>query len=292
MSSMRLVSLGFLLCMALMPSMLLTIASGHPDAATANVASVASSAGDGPPTRAWDGAAKSGPAATLAAPKEPAAADGKGVALVELYLSDADAAAMSREIESAAQGSLVLTFGTSQSKTAAGTGIDPYVGVEAGKRRRAYGRAVADGRESVGPVVVVSPMFVAGPDKPTSAWAKERVAAAAAIAPIAELTLKIVAAERKGAGAAWRVEFSAKGAKPNPALSDDAILNLLQVQPMGAETGAPMRVVSFKSFKLPRSGSGSVELSPPTGGSPTRLIAVLQHGKTMRTMATGSYELK
>lgn len=293
MSSTRLTSLGFLLCMVLLPSMLLAIVRGHADAEAGGViATVASPAGDGAAPRAWAGTAKS-PAPAGQAKTEPAsAAAAKGAALVELYLADAEAAKLASEILAAQPGSLVLAFGASQTKTEAGNGIDPYVGVEAGKRRRAYGRAAADGRETIGPVVVVSPIAVAGPDKPTATWAREAANAASAQTSSAELTLKVARPEGQKGDAGWQVQFAAKGSGAHAALPEDAMLNLLLVEQMGTGTGTPLRVISFKCFQLPKGGAGSMSLSTPTGSMPSRLIAVLQHGKTMRTLATASANLE
>lgn len=51
-------------------------------------------------------------------------------------------------------------------------------------------------------------------------------------------------------------------------------------------------MIAFKAFQLPKGGSGTMTLSPPTGSKPSKLIAVLQHGKTMRSLATASTELQ
>jgi len=293
MSSTRMVSFGFLICLAVLPSMLLTIVRGHPDVATGSEGMVTVANDSGKPAAAWMGEAKAVVAAGAAADKPAQARSvGKGVALVELYLAEAEAASIARELERVQPGSLILSFGPSQTKTAAGTGIDPYVGVEAAKRRRAYGRAVSDGRESIGPVVIVSPAVVWGPDKPTSGLVQQQVALAASVAPVAELNLKTSRPAGKNAGAAWRIEFDAKALGSKASLPEDAVLNLVLVEPLNTETGAPVRVVAFKPFKLPKGGSGSVELSPPAGSSATGLIAVLQHGKTMRTLATSRAKLK
>ncbi len=292
MSSTRMVSLGFLICLAVLPAMLLTIVRDHPDAAT-GAGSITLANDSGKPAPAWVGAAKT-PTAAGAGAQKPVEAKtaGKGTVLVEVYLPDAEAAAVARELETAQPGSVVLSFGPSQSKTAAGTGIDPYVGVEAAKRRRAYGRAVADGREAIGPVVIASPTMVWGPEKPTSEWMRQQAALAAAVAPVAELNLKTSRPAGKNAGAPWKIEFSARALGSKASLPEDAVVNLVLVEPMSAETGAPLRVVLFKPFKLPKGGSGTVELAPPAGSGAARLIAVLQHGKTMRTLATSRADLR
>jgi len=292
MSSIRMVSLGFLLCMALMPALLLSIARGHPDAATLAVTTIGLPGEDGKPARAWSGAPKATTSAASTNARPSAPPNATAVAVVELYVVDSEAAAISREVSAAHPGTLVLTFGASQTKSEPGTGIDPYVGVEAAKRRRAYARALNDGRESIGPAVVASPGRVAGPEKPTAAWVKEQVAAAGSTAGPAELTVKASRPSGKGAGTAWQVEFAAKVDQKHPAFSEDAMINRVLAEPMGAETGAPLRVVSFKPFKLPKGGNGTVEIAPPTGGSPTRLVAILQHAKTMRVMAIAGADLK
>lgn len=292
MSSLRLVGLGFLVCLAVLPAMLLGIVRHHPDAAGVNVTAVGTGGGDGERARSWEGEAKSPGSMSSATNAPEAPSEVRGTPVVELYLPEGDAAEMSAAVHAAVPGAVVLSFGPLHTKTEAGKGIDPFVGVEAGKRRRAYARAIGDGRESVGRVVVASPALIDGPENPTAQWAKERVVIAAGDAPAAELTLKAPRSSAAGAATVWRVEFAGKGRRAESPLTEDAMLNLMLVEPIGGKAGAPLRVVSFKSFRLPAGGAGSVEVSPPAGANPARLVGVLQHGKTMRVLAVTSVELR
>jgi len=292
MSSLRMVGFGFLICLAVLPAMLLGIVRNHPDAAGVTVTPVGAGGGDGVPIRTWEGEAKAPSSTSVAAKAPDALREVRGTPLVELYLPDDDAAAIGAAVLAAEPGAVVLTFGPVHTKTEAGKGIDPFVGVEAGKRRRAYARAIGDGRETVGRVVVVSPSLIDGPETAAPKWVKERVGIAAGDPPAAELTLKATRPSGAGAATVWRVEFAGKGQRGGASLTEDAMLNLMLVEPIGAETGAPLRVLSLKSFRLPAGGAGTVDFTPPAGAKPTRLVGVLQHGKTMRAMAVANIELR
>lgn len=291
MSSMRLVGIGFVITLALLPAMLLSIVRGHDQAAGAEIAMVAAAGGDESKVRAWQGEAKP-------AGERPAGAGAAVVpvadaaAVVELYLPDAEAARLGAALGLDSPGLLVLSFGPAQAKTAAGGGVDPFVGSEAGKRRRDYGRATGKGPEPVGPVVIASPAWVRVSEKPTSEWAREQASAGLGLAAPAELKLKCRALQARGDERKVEVEFSAKARMPRTAIAEDATLNLFAVEPVGEGTGAPLRVALVKGFKLPKGGDGRVELQLPTGSKASRIIGVLQHGKTMHVLDAESVELK
>lgn len=290
MSSMRLVGFGFVITMALLPAMLLSIARGHTEAADANIAAVASSTEDSK-VRAWQGDAK--PVNKISPVDEQAAAAAvSGATVVELYLPDAEAAQVCASLAGNDEHRIVLSFGPSQSKAQSGSGVDPFMPTEAGKRRRDYGRVMGKGPEPVGPVVIASPAWVRVSDKPTAAWAREQAIAAAAIGASAELTVSVKSVAAKGDERKVAAEFSARVPKALGGMPEDAILNLFLTQPASVDTDAPMRVVLVRSFKFPKSGTGVVELPLPGGSKPTRLVAVLQHAKTMHVLDTASAEMK
>jgi hypothetical protein len=290
MSSMRLVGFGFVITMALLPAMLLSIARGHTEAADANIAAVASSTEDSK-VRAWQGDAK--PVNKIeSAAEQAAAAAASSATVVELYLPDAEAAQVCASLSGDDEQRVVLSFGPSQSKAPAGSGVDPFMPTEAGKRRRDYGRVMGKGPEPVGPVVIASPAWVRVSDKPTAAWAREQAIAAAAIGASAELTVSVKSVAAKGDERKVAAEFSARVPKALGGMPEDAILNLFLTQPASVDTDAPMRVVLVRSFKLPKGGTGVVELPLPGGSKPTRLVAVLQHAKTMHILDTATAEMK
>lgn len=291
MSSMRLVGIGLVMTLALLPAMLLSIVRGHDETADANIAMVAA-AGEDSKTRAWQGEAKRLEEKTPAAAGAAVSPAADAAAVVELYLPEAEAAQMGASLGLDAPGLVVLSFGPAMVKSAAGRGVDPFVGSEAGKRRRDYGRAAGKGPEPVGPIVIASPAWVRVSDKPTAVWAREQAAAALGLSATAELKLKSRSMPARGDERKVEVEFSAIARKPQPAIAEDATLNLFAAQPGGEGTGAPLRVVLMKSFKLPKGGSGTIELQLPSGSRPTRLVGVLQHGKTMQVLDAESIEMK
>lgn len=291
MSSMRLVGIGFVITMALLPAMLLSIARAHTEAADANVATVAASAEDSK-VRAWQGNAKPVGGAPQAVATD-AKASPTGATVVELFLPEAEATQVGEALLSAEDPQrVVLSFGTSQSKGTAGAGVDPFVPIEAGKRRRDYGRAMGKGPEPVGPVVVASPTWVRVSTQPTAAWAREQAIAAAAIGAGVELKLTVKAMATKGDERTIAVEFGATAAKGVGAMPEDAILNLFAAEPVGTGSSAMMRVVLVRSFKLPNGGNGRVELQLPAKGAPTRVVGLLQHAKTMHVLDTAVAEIK
>jgi hypothetical protein len=96
----------------------------------------------------------------------------------------------------------------------------------------------------------------------------------------------------KSSDNSWHIEYTASAGKSAPRLPEDAMVNLLLVESMSPDTGAPLRVVLFKSFKLPKSASGSTDIAAPAGSKPRAIVAVLQHGKTMRLLGVSRTELR
>jgi len=294
MSSTRLVGFGFLIAMALLPAMLLNIARNHPDAATSGGAASAEPARADAPKRAWAGSAKarvSGPESGTGLAEMPAGA--LCGAVVELFLPDAEAGKMAAEIAGACPGALVLSYGDVEAKSASGPGVDPFVPVEAGKRRRAYARAMGDGRAGAGAVVIGCASWIDAPGTPTVPWARKRVAQAGGVAPAALLTLT-AAASKPGDGGRLKIGYTVKSAGPKNPLPEDMVFSLMLV---GAE-GSVLRVLSMRSFQMPRAGTGEIEIDPPASHSegkdanPARLVGLLQHAKTMTVLGAASIELK
>ncbi len=291
MTSTRLVAMGFLVCLAVLPAMLMTIARNAAAAESMSLQGASIQQVEGAPPRAWEGQAKPAPKSAVEQQKvraEEARAERHGPTLIEFYLPEAEARTLSAAAGASAE-SLLQSFGPSMTKLRDVQGVDPYVGVEAGKRRRAYGRAVADGRELIGPVVVVSGGAITGPDKPTDAWMKEAVGGAAAGDGAIELSLKVTRVQKQ-ASASFKVEFAATGDRRR-GLGDDATLNLALIEPVEAG-GTVQRVVCIKSLRFPREGSGAVEIEAPGGSKATRVAAIVQHDKTMRLLALKTAEAK
>ncbi|MBX3405199.1 MAG: hypothetical protein KF869_00435 [Phycisphaeraceae bacterium] len=331
MTSLRLVGAGFLLALALLPAMLLDLAStasaaaDHADPAITAVA-VANSTGparrstslDDQPRKPWEGASSAGrpaeprPATTAAMP---------GTPVVELYLPTPIAAQAAAELLADSPDSvprpLVVCFGAATDKDAAPEDVDPFVAVEAGRRRRAYARAMIDQRAAPGPVAILSSSLAETPAAGDATGLRDALARAAADPAGAKLELKLARPDPKTAAAgAVRVEFKAappdpaRAAKPadKPRLSDDVVLILALVEdvPLGAGNSAAQskarlaRVLTMKSFKLSRDGLGAADLSAPTpparpssADTPQRarrVIGYLQHGKTMRVLAAAESE--
>lgn len=325
MTSLRLVGAGFLLALAILPAMLLNLA-GTASAANApeesHVALAAEASGgvsraratslDDHPRKPWEGAAEG--SRTDASPRPQSGP--RAAALLEFYLPTPEAAELASQLLSTfpadAPRPVLLNFGSATDKDAAADDIDPFVAVEAGKRRRIYARAMVDQRSTPGPVAVLGSAAATTPAAGDAQGMELALARAASNLAGARLDLKIGrAGEQAGHGAPLRIEYTAApltGARAGKAaerarLSDDIVLNLTVVEnhelSASADTGAPQlgRVLTFKSFKLARDGSGAAELLAPARAADApprtrRIIGYLQHAKTMRVLAAAELELK
>lgn len=330
MTSLRLVGAGFLLALAILPAMLLDLAStaraaaGGDERATAEAVALARSSGaarpstslDEQPRKPWEGASSGG---RTAEPRTPARAAQPGTPVVEMYLPTPLAAQAAADLlgavdEGPASRPLIVCFGAATDKDAAPEDIDPFVAVEAGRRRRAYARAMIDQRAAPGPVAILSSTLAETPAARDANGLRDALVRASSDPAGGKLELKLAHPDPKTAAAgAVRVEFKAappetpRAAKPagTPRLSDDVVLNLALVEdvPLGAEGSASRsaarlgRVLTIKTFKLSRDGSGAADLTPPArpAGAPDRarrVVGYLQHGKTMRVLAVAELELR
>lgn len=327
MTSLRLVGAGFLLALAILPAMLLDLAStaraaaGGDERATAEAVAVARSTGaarpstslDDQPRKPWEGASSGGRAAE---PRTPARAAQPGTPVVELYLPTPLAAQAAADllgvVEGPAPRPLIICFGAATDKDAAPEDVDPFVAVEAGRRRRAYARAMIDQRAAPGPVAILSSTVAETPAAGDANGLRAALVRASTDPAGGKLELKHASPDPKTAAAgAVRVEFKAappetpRAAKAagTPRLSDDVVLNLALVEdvPLGAEGSASQsaarlgRVLTIKTFKLSRDGAGAADLTPPArpAGAPERarrVVGYLQHGKTMRVLAAAEVE--
>lgn len=325
MTSLRLVGAGFLLALAILPAMLLNLAGTagaanaqdeHPvalaAAASGGVSRARATSLDDHPRKPWEGAAESPRADTVPQPLNGPRAS----PLFEFYLPTPEAAELASQLLSAfpadAPRPLLLNFGSATDKDAAADDIDPFVAVEAGKRRRIYARAMVDQRSTPGPVAVLGSASASTPAAGDAQGMEMALARAAANLAGARLELKLArSGEKTGPAAPLRIEYTsaplqtARGGKSaeRARLSDDIVLNLAVVEnhelSAAADAGAPRvgRVLTFKSFKLAREGAGAAELLAPARAADApprtrRIIGYLQHSKTMRVLAATELEIK
>lgn len=325
MTSLRLVGAGFLLALAILPAMLLNLAgtasaANAPDeqpvalasAASGGVSRARATSLDDHPRKPWEGAAEG--SRTDASPRPPNGP--RAAALLEFYLPTPEAAELASQMLSAfpadAPRPVLLNFGSATDKDAAADDIDPFVAVEAGKRRRIYARAMVDQRAALGPVAVLGSASASTPAVGDAQGMELALARAAANLAGARLDLKLGrAGEKAGPAAPLRIEYTAAALQSARAgksaerarLSDDIVLNLAVVEnhelSAAADAGTPRlgRVLTFKSFKLARDGSGAAELLAPARAADApsrarRIVGYLQHAKTMRVLAAAELDLK
>lgn len=325
MTSLRLVGAGFLLALAILPAMLLNLADsaraagehGQPAlaiaaAASGGVSRARATSLDDHPRKPWEGAAES---PKTEAPPPPTTGPRAGP-LLEFFLPTPQAAELAAQLLSAfpadAPRPVLLNFGSATDKDAAADDIDPFVAVEAGKRRRVYARAMVDQRSTPGPVAVLGSASASTPAAGDAQGMELALGRAAANLAGARLELKLGrAGDKAGPAAPIRIEYTAaplqtaRGGKSadRARLSDDIVLNLTVVEDhelsASADTGGPRmgRVLTFKSFKLARDGAGAAELLAPARAADApprsrRVVGYLQHAKTMRVLAAAELELK